>query len=424
MTLATISIFVVLLGLLVLSSYVSRIYAEKGKFLAREFQENIEAFEQQVEPQLGAAAGRAALSMSVLTYLCVALLAMLVVFVTMADGQWNLAALGQAVLLLIVIIVVCQQLLPYVFFTRTRGEWLHSLTPLLKGLVYLLLPITLVLGFCLQIAALAEQHEPEQPERQSEAVDALIEAGQEEGILEESDRALIQSVVEFRDKTVREVMTSRPEVVAVPTDWTIEQLTELLHKRPFSRVPVYQGTIDEIKGIVHSHDILQVPDTEAGRRTVASLMKPVPFVPESKPVRELLRDMQQQNNHFAVVIDEYGNVAGIVTIEDMVEEIVGEIRNEHEKAEIVKEGEASYILPGNTDVDRLGELFGFRPENVEATTVGGLVSEIAGHIPRPGEVVEEEGLRYEVLQSTDRRVERLRVSSAEDRSKEAQEVRA
>jgi len=424
MTLATISIFVVLLGLLVLSSYVSRIYAEKGKFLAREFQENIEAFEQQVEPQLGAAAGRAALSMSVLTYLCVALLSMLVVFVTMADGQWNLAALGQAVLLLIVIIVVCQQLLPYVFFTRTRGEWLHSFTPLLKGLVYLLLPITLVLGFCLQIAALAEQHEPEQPERQSEAVDALIEAGQEEGILEESDRALIQSVVEFRDKTVREVMTSRPEVVAVPVDWTIEKLTELLHKRPFSRVPVYQGSIDDIKGIVHSHDILQIADTEAGRRTVASLMKPVPFVPESKPVRELLRDMQQQNNHFAVVIDEYGNVAGIVTIEDMVEEIVGEIRNEHEKAEIVKEGEASYILPGNTDVDRLGELFGFRPENVEATTIGGLVSEIAGHIPRPGEVVEEEGLRYEVLQSTDRRVERLRVSSAEDRTKEAQEVRA
>lgn len=424
MTLATISIFVVLLGLLILSSYVSRVYAEKGKFLAREFQENIEAFEQQVEPRLGAAAGRASLSMSVLTYLCVALLAMLVVFVTMADGQWNLAALGQAVLLLIVIIVVCQQLLPYVFFTRTRGEWLHSLSPLLKGLVYLLLPITLVLGFCLQIAALAEQHEPEQPERQSEAVDALIEAGQEEGILEESDRALIQSVVEFRDKTVREVMTSRPEVVAVPADWTIEQLTELLHKRPFSRVPVYQGTIDDIKGIVHSHDILQVPDTEAGRRTVAWLMKPVPFVPESKPVRELLRDMQQQNNHFAVVIDEYGNVAGIVTIEDMVEEIVGEIRNEHEKAEIVKEGEASYILPGNTDVDRLGELFGFRPENVEATTVGGLVSEIAGHIPRPGEVVEEEGLRYEVLQSTDRRVERLRVSSSEDGSKEAQEVRA
>jgi putative hemolysin len=121
--------------------------------------------------------------------------------------------------------------------------------------------------------------------------------------------------------------------------------------------------------------------------------------------------MQKLKVHLAVVIDEYGNVAGVVTIEDLLEEIVGEIRDEHEvHADVVRESESSYIVPGNMDVDRLNELFGVRPEDVEATTVSGLVSELVGRIPSPGEVIQEDGLRFEVLQSTDRRVERLRIS--------------
>jgi putative hemolysin len=139
------------------------------------------------------------------------------------------------------------------------------------------------------------------------------------------------------------------------------------------------------------------------------------FVPESKLGSELLQEMRKSNIRMAIVVDEYGGVAGLVTIEDLVEEIVGEIRDEHEKSEVVKENDQSYILAGNVDVDRLDELFGVRPEGKDSTTVAGLVSELAGRIPQKGEVIEEDGLRIEVLESTERRVERVRISLAQPR---------
>ena len=134
-------------------------------------------------------------------------------------------------------------------------------------------------------------------------------------------------------------------------------------------------------GIVFAQDVLQVPDTEAHHRTVDTIMRrDVDFVPESKLVSDLLREMQQNNIRMAIVVDEYGGVAGLVTIEDLVEEIVGEIRDEHEKLEVIRENENSYIVPGNMDVDRLVEMFGIRPEGKESATVAGLVSELAGRI--------------------------------------------
>ncbi len=186
----------------------------------------------------------------------------------------------------------------------------------------------------------------------------------------------------------------------------------MLNKSPYSRIPVYQGDVDHIKGIMYTKDLLQVPDTEAGTKTVGELMKTdVHFVPETRLGSELLREMQQQNIRLAIVIDEYGGVAGLVTIEDLVEEIVGEIRDEHEKSDIVKESDTSYIFNGNTDLDLLEKLLGgIRPDEKDATTIGGLVSELAGRIPATGEVFEEKGLRFEVLDSTERRVERVRVS--------------
>jgi len=261
------------------------------------------------------------------------------------------------------------------------------------------------------VAALTKEHSDEPPETQAEAVDALIEAGQEEGILDESNRDMIQSVVEFGEKTVREAMKPRPEIVAVPTNTTVEQFIELLRMKPFSRVPVFEGTIHNMKGIVYAQDVLQVPDIEAHTRTVDTLMrKDVYFVPESKLGSELLREMQKNNIRMAIVVDEYGGVAGLVTIEDLIEEIVGEIGDENEKAEVVRESDHSYIVPGNMDVDRLHELLGTRPEGKESATVAGLVSEMAGRIPQKGEVIEEDGLRFEVLESTERRVERVRIS--------------
>jgi len=161
---------------------------------------------------------------------------------------------------------------------------------------------------------------------------------------------------------------------------------------------------------------LQVPDSEAHVRTLDTIMRrDVHFVPESKLGSDLLREMQKQNIRMAIVVDEYGGVAGLVTIEDLVEEIVGEIRDERDKPEIVRDGDRSFIVAGSMDVDRLNELFGTKPEGKDSATIAGLVSELAGRIPRRGEVVEEDGLRFEVLESTDRKVERVRVSAAQPR---------
>jgi CBS domain containing-hemolysin-like protein len=407
-------IYVVLLllsALLTLVSYVERLYTESGKFLSREFQENIEAFEKRVEPRLNAISGRSALAIGVLVQLITAAIAMILSWLVFTNPNWNWKEVIQAAVALIVVVIVCNRLLPYVLFTRTRGIWLVRFTGILQILIYLMLPVTLVLGFGLSVAALAESHEPEEPEHPSEAVDALIEAGQEEGILQESDRELIQSVVEFGEKTVREVMTARPEIVAVPADTTVEQFTAMLRERPHTRVPVYVSNIDEIQGMVLSHDVIPIPDDEAKVTMVRKLMRPVLFVPETKKTSELLREMQRENIHLAVVIDEYGSVAGIVTMEDLVEEIVGEIRDEHEdESDVVREGDDAYVIRGNVDIDRLNDLFDLRIEPREATTVGGLVSALGGRILQPGEVVEENGLRFEVLQSTRRRIEKIRVS--------------
>jgi len=414
MNLAIAVAFLMLLGLLTLVSYVDRLYSEIGRFLSREFQDNIDAFEQTVEPRLGVSRARAALSMAVIAQLTTAAIAMLVGFTVFRDRAWSIHEILQATLSLVLIVIVFNRFLPFVFFSRTRGLWLTQWALCLRILIYLVMPVTLVLGFLQSVAALTREHVDEQPETQAEAVDALIEAGQEEGILDESNRDLIQSVVEFGEKTVREAMKPRPDIVAVPTDTTVEQFVELLRQKPFSRVPVYEGSIHNIKGIVYAQDVLQVPDTEARTRTVGTLMrKDVYFVPESKLGSDLLREMQKNNIRMAIVVDEYGGVAGLVTIEDLVEEIVGEIRDEHDKADVVRENDHSYIVPGNTDVDRLDELFGSRPEGKESATIAGLVSEMAGRIPQKGEVIEEDGLRFEILDSTERRVERVRITAVE-----------
>jgi CBS domain containing-hemolysin-like protein len=405
-----------LAGLLTLVSYVDRLYQEAGKFLSREFQDNIDVLEQKIEPKLRVGRTRASLSMAVLTQLTMAALAVLIGYVVFSDPAWSVYDILQAVIALLLIVIVCNRFLPYVFFSRTKGEWLIPWTLFLRILMYLVRPVTLVLGFLQSVVSLTKENTGEQPETPAEAVDALIEAGQEEGIIQEGDRDLIQSVVEFSGKTVREAMKPRPAMFAVPANTTVERFIEMLRTKHYARVPVYEGSIHNIKGIVYAQDVLQVPDTEAHARTLDTIMRrDVHFVPESKLGSDLLREMQKQNVRMAIVVDEYGGVAGLVTIEDLVEEIVGEIRDERDKPEIVRDGERAFIVSGGMDVDRLDELFGTKPEGKESATIAGLVSELAGRIPRKGEAVEGDGLRFEVLESTDRKVERVRVTAAHPR---------
>ena len=428
-----------LLCLLALSAYIDRMYFEMGKFLSREYAENIDAWERWVEPKLSLSRESAAMSASVLRQIALGALAFLMAMRLHGRVGRSPEEIGRTIFELLLVLVLFDRLLPQLFFTRTRGYWIARMSLVVRALFYIMLPVTLAIGLLLSIAGLAEP-EAEEPEDPGGAMDALLEAGEEEGILEESDRELVRSVVEFGDKVVREVMTPRPEMFAVPQTMSLEEFTAAVNEHGFSRVPVYAESLDDITGIVFARDMLGVKDTDAARRKVAQLQRPAAFVPESKKVNELLREMQRQKQHMSVVIDEYGGVAGLVTIEDLLEAIVGNIEDEHDaplEDEPIAEADGAFVVPGNFEVSRLRDLFGeslqsrvadddasFEDESAadtvlpqlltgyEATTVGGLVSEIAGHIPLPGEVIEDGPLRLEVIESTDRLVERVRVSLA------------
>jgi putative hemolysin len=262
---------------------------------------------------------------------------------------------------------------------------------------------------------LAQQDESrEEPPGPTENIEALITAGTEEGLIEEEDRKLIHSVVAFGDKTVREVMTPRPNIVAIAADRLLEDLRDLVINEQYSRIPVYEGDIDHVIGFVHVRDMFELDEAERHKRRVRELVRPIRYVPETKPVNDLLREMQQDSAHMVIVVDEYGNTAGLATMEDLVEEILGEIHDEHEPArDVTEDGEGAYIVAGSLDVDHLQDLVDFRaPEDTESTTVGGLVTEWLGHVPHVGEVVERDGIRIEVLAGNELRVEQVRVSRA------------
>jgi CBS domain containing-hemolysin-like protein len=412
-------LMIVLLALIeTLASYISRVYSEFGKILTREIEENLDAWEELVEPQLGLSREHAGLSAAVLQQLSLGLIALefgTVLFNHAPQLAWpTYAEIAQVILGLVLVVVFCNHILPSLLFNRTRGRWAGWLVWPIRLLLWLMTPITVFVRFFFSVASLAE--EQASPEEETAVdVEALLEAGEEEGILEENDIDLVRSAVEFGDKLVREVMTPRPEVFAVSGSITLEDFLNQLREHSFSRVPVYAGSLDNVTGIAFAHDLLQISDTEARTRTVASIQHPAVFVPETKRGYELLREMQREKQHMRIVIDEYGGVSGLVTIEDLLEQIVGNIRDEHEEdAEPMREPGGVWVVPGSFPVDQLADLFGEQAnlgEVYQATTLGGLVSEIEGRIPLAGEVVllEHIGLRMEVVASTDRRVERLRV---------------
>jgi putative hemolysin len=421
MTLLTVFFLVVAALVQTLASYMSRVYSEFGKILSREVQDNLDAWEEQVEPQLGLSRVHAAISAAVLQQLALGAIALefgAVLFDRGAHaGRPSYAEIAQAVLGVVLVVIFCNQILPSLLFNHTRGRWAARLVWPIRLLLWLITPITIFVRFFYSVASLAEPPASSEEETATD-VEALLEAGEEEGILEETDRDLVRSAVEFGDKLVREVMTPRPQVFAVPETTTLEEFLVLLREHNFSRVPVYSDSLDNVTGIAFAHDLLQIPDEEARTRTVSDIQRPAAFVPETKRGYELLREMQREKQHMRIVIDEYGGVAGLVTIEDLLEQIVGDIRDEHETdapiGEPQREAGGSWLVPGSFPVDQLADLFG-EPVDLngtfEATTLGGLVSEIEGRIPLRGEVVllDQAGLRIEVVASTDRRVDRLRI---------------
>jgi len=416
MTLFALAGTVICAALLCLVTVVQILYMESLRLRARDLPA-LQCFKEKLEGRIGLTPENGVLAFSIIKHTLMLLLG--VYFLGMRfgerDGAWQ--NLFEAALFAWLTMLLATYVFAQILYRKTNGHWLLPLAPLLRFSALLVRPLTAVLGF---FQSLVELHGEPTPNGVSPAgdIEALISAGEEEGIIQEADRDLIQSVVEFGDKTVREVMTPRPRIVAIEATRTLEDLRELVIHEQYSRIPVFEQTIDQIIGFVHVRDMFELDEQDRAGRLVKELIRPIRFIPETKRVNDLLREMQQDGAHMAIVIDEYGNTAGLATMEDLVEEILGEIHDEHEpERDVHRESEGSFVVSGSLDLDRLDDLLDFRPaEETESTTIGGLVTEWLGHVPHVGESVERDGIRIEVLAGDDLKVEQVRVSKAEPKT--------
>jgi putative hemolysin len=249
---------------------------------------------------------------------------------------------------------------------------------------------------------------------------ALIDVGEEEGIIEEDEGEMIQSIIRFGDRTVVEVMTPRPNIVAIEARATLQEVRDLIVQSKYSRLPVYQEQLDDIFGVIYVRDLLSYwasegTDSLKKKRAGEIARKQLYEVPETKPIDELLREMQKAKVQMAVVIDEFGGVAGLVTLEDLLEEIVGEIEDEDEpepqetEVEILSEADGSYVVRGQVEVGKVERVFAAELAADDFTTVAGLVINQLGHLPAIGETLDFHGLHFEVLEADERRVSRVRI---------------
>jgi putative hemolysin len=409
----TLGILALTVGLTV-ASYLDRVYRELGRVSSGRIHRHLSHFEAEIEPLFKMERRRAAIAFNLLARLWLAMVAVLTAggVVLFVPEVWEETVEG--ILFLGAEVVISMQLLPSLLLAGTRGSWIKPLVPLIRLLVWVTWPIHAGLDMISSVLRLSDE-EPSAPTAEQQGIEALVDAATEEGLIEKDDARLIEQVVEFGDKRVSDVMTPRPDIVAIPARATLEELRERIVETKYSRLPVYEKSLDDIVGIAIARDILEISEKDASRQTVRELMRPALFVPETKLGSELLKEMQRKNQQLAVVIDEYGQVAGIVTVEDLVEEIVGEIGEEDRRPppDAIREAGGTMVLRGSVPVDKLDELFGVHLDTTKqypaATTVAGLLNGIAGHVPRVGEIIEFDSLRFEVLEANQRKVLRVRV---------------
>jgi len=256
------------------------------------------------------------------------------------------------------------------------------------------------------------EEQEELREASDEEIQAFIEEAQEEGIIETEERGLLKSVVEFGDTVVREIMTPRVDMTAVKKDFTIENLRKLVIKEKHSRVLVYKDMVDNVEGIVIAKDLLEYADDKLKNSSIEPLIRPVYYVPESMKVAELLKELQKRKQKLAVVVDEHGGVSGLVTIEDLVEEIVGEIQDEYDREEvqITKRGPSDYIVSGDAEVEEIEELFDLEFTEGNYVTIGGLITHHFRRLPDIGEKLQIQGLSLEILEVDQKTIKKLRIT--------------
>src|SRR5690349_11736188 len=317
---------------------------------------------------------------------------------------------------------IFRQLIPLFISTRNPEGTLLFLLPIVKPLfpfmAFVADPFQRLFDRSRRKDQIAEDGEEEEEDDDSGDLQALIDVGEAEGILEEEEGELIHSIIEFGDTRVSEVMTPRPEIVALAATATIREARDVILESKYSRLPVYRDQIDNVEGIIYVRDLLQCWANGREDENIKPLVRNVYFIPETKPVADLLEEMQKAHVQLAMVIDEYGGVCGLVTVEDILEEIVGEIEDEdilgEELEHIVEGSDGSYEVLGSTEIGKIERVFDMEIEDDDFTTIAGLVINESGKVPAPGEGLTIRGLEVEVLEADERRILRLRVRKAQE----------
>ncbi|HEY2847110.1 MAG TPA: hemolysin family protein [Pyrinomonadaceae bacterium] len=330
--------------------------------------------------------------------------------------------IGTLVVMMLVI-AIFRHLLPRIITMRSPEAVLLRLFTIFRIVHFAMRPVSMPLTAALNyFQRWEEEIEPVKEEETSEEeIQAFIDAGQEEGILEHDEGEMIQSIVHFGDKVAREVMTPRTQIVAVDINSTVDKLLQLIVAKRHARIPVYRDDLDNIEGILHERDLLRIWQRGDKLDNLRPLTNPANFIPETKPVDDLLQEMKEKGDQMVLVVDEYGGISGLITMEDLVEEIVGEIHDDSDGSaeKIVEERKGVIVVSGSLELEALEEKLGVPlVANTDCTTVAGAVVELFGRLPSPGEKIEHGGVEIEVLDADRRRIQRLRLKTLAPKTNE------
>lgn len=335
----------------------------------------------------------------------------------MTNRVFSLAWLLVILPAVMLVVLMIGRVLPAVIVDRyslAESPFVHRLAVLISALVgpFIML-VQVVRGMMDREPVSSLENGVEQSSATREESDA---EAVERGEIQHAEHEMISGILSMEEAFAREIMVPRPDIVAVAVDTPLTEVVTTAQEAGHSRIPVYEDSIDRVRGIIYAKDLLRFVSDDVTSVTLDELMRPAMFVPESKRVDDLLRDLQRSRVHMAIVVDEYGGTAGLVTIEDAIEEIVGEIQDEYDREvplyEFVSNGQLA--VDGRMSVDELAEVIGLALPETESETIGGLVARELGHIPEPGEEVQAGPVKIRVEAVERRRVRTVNVSLAED----------
>jgi putative hemolysin len=329
-----------------------------------------------------------------------------------AVGIDGAPTLTLVLLSIVAFVIICEVLLPLVIVGRDPERWLDWLLPSFAPIARALAPVTRLIARSVSSPSRAALPGVEEADAHATAPEkAYGDGAEQDAATDGEERRLLQSIVDFGDTLVREVMTPRPDIVAIREDATIGDLRALFREQEYSRFPVYRESLDNIAGFIFIKDLVALGSAVTDASPIRPLIRPPVVVPETKRVPELLKQFQRQQTQCALVVDEYGGTAGLVTIEDLLEEIVGEIRDEYdvESEPIVDEGKGRFVFSGKVSIDEVAQRLDVEIEREGFETVGGFLMHHIGRVPAVGEKLDVDGLTVEILDAERRRINRVRM---------------